>query len=185
MHLRLGQATRHDAQDQTSRHRSRRCRLHAQSHRLQSRAHSQAHRCLRRSLPASRKTGSDRPKSNNKGRKRLGYRGFFSKLQRKGSPDTKAPAIDLILVTANSAVRSCGAHARAYAPGVIADRMPVSHLSGFAVEDNISIRGADLGVTNEIMDQMAVFSESIRRLEKWSGFRAKRQLKRKIGLVAD
>ena len=35
MHLRLGQATRHDAQDQTSRHRSRRCRLHAQSHRLQ------------------------------------------------------------------------------------------------------------------------------------------------------
>src|SRR5262245_31768263 len=80
MHLRLGQATRHDAQDQTSRHRSRRCRLHAQSHRLQSRAHSQAHRRLRRSLPASRKTGSDRPKSNNKERKRLGYRGFFSKL---------------------------------------------------------------------------------------------------------
>ena len=62
MHLRLGQATRHDAQDQTSRHRSRRCRLHAQSHRLQSRAHPQAHRRLRRSLPASQKTGSDRPK---------------------------------------------------------------------------------------------------------------------------
>src|SRR5262249_38985932 len=60
--------------------RSRRCRLHAQSHRLQSRAHSQAHRRLRRSLPASRKTASDRPKSNNKGRKRLGYRRFFSKL---------------------------------------------------------------------------------------------------------
>src|SRR5262245_40424131 len=80
MHLRLGQATRHDAQDQTSRHRSRRCRLHAQSHRLQSRAHSQAHRRLRRSLPTSRKTASDRPKSNNKGRKRLGYRRFFSKL---------------------------------------------------------------------------------------------------------
>ena len=50
------------AQDQTSRHRSRRCRLHAQSHRLQSRAHPQAHRRLRRSLPASQKTGSDRPK---------------------------------------------------------------------------------------------------------------------------
>src|SRR5215470_14908088 len=80
MHLRLGQATRHDAQDQTSRHRSRRCRLHAQSYRLQSRAHSQAHRRLRRSLPASPKPGSDRPKSNNKGRKRLGYRRFFSKL---------------------------------------------------------------------------------------------------------
>src|SRR5262249_51932540 len=31
-------------------------------------------------LPTSRKTASDRPKSNNKGRKRLGYRRFFSKL---------------------------------------------------------------------------------------------------------
>src|SRR5215831_10337242 len=57
--------------------------LHAQSYRLQSRADSQAHRRLRRSLPASRKTGSDRPKSNNKGRKRLGYRRFFSKLLKR------------------------------------------------------------------------------------------------------
>jgi hypothetical protein len=32
----------HDAQDQASRYRSRRCRLHAQSHRLQSRARPQA-----------------------------------------------------------------------------------------------------------------------------------------------
>jgi hypothetical protein len=61
-----GKQTRYDAQDQTPRYRSRRCRLHAQSHRLQSRAHSQADRRLRRSPPASRKTSSDRPKSNNK-----------------------------------------------------------------------------------------------------------------------
>ncbi len=43
MHLRMGQATRHDAQDQASRYRRRCCRFHAKSHRLQSRAHSQAH----------------------------------------------------------------------------------------------------------------------------------------------
>src|SRR5215831_3325533 len=58
-------------------------------------AHSQAHRRLRRSLPASRKTGSDRPKSNNKGRKRLGYRRFFSELLkdyfRRGAHWTAAP----------------------------------------------------------------------------------------------
>src|SRR5205823_9913933 len=43
MHLRMGQATRHNAQDQASRYRRRCCRFHAKSHRLQSRAHSQAH----------------------------------------------------------------------------------------------------------------------------------------------
>src|SRR6266699_301312 len=41
MHLRLGQAARHDAQDQTSRHSQCRCRFHAQSDRLQSNPHSQ------------------------------------------------------------------------------------------------------------------------------------------------
>ena len=41
MHLRLGQAARHDAQDQASRHRQRRRRLHAQSDRLQPDPHSQ------------------------------------------------------------------------------------------------------------------------------------------------
>lgn len=46
MHFRLGQAARHHAQDQASRHRSRRRRLHAQPHRLQSRPHSKARCCL-------------------------------------------------------------------------------------------------------------------------------------------
>ena len=41
MHLRLGQATRHNAQNQTSRYCSRRRRLHAQSDRLQPDPHSQ------------------------------------------------------------------------------------------------------------------------------------------------
>jgi hypothetical protein len=41
MHLRLGQAARHDAQDQASRPRQRRYRLHAQSDRLQPDPHSQ------------------------------------------------------------------------------------------------------------------------------------------------
>src|SRR6266567_1418768 len=41
MHLRLGQAARHDAQDQTSRHSQCRCRFHAQSDRIQSNPHSQ------------------------------------------------------------------------------------------------------------------------------------------------
>src|SRR6266536_1558975 len=41
MHLRLGQAARHDAQDQASRHSQCRCRFHAQSDRLQSDPHSQ------------------------------------------------------------------------------------------------------------------------------------------------
>jgi hypothetical protein len=50
MHLRMGQATRHDAQDQASRYRSCRCRFHAKSHRLQSRAHSQAHYRVRRGV---------------------------------------------------------------------------------------------------------------------------------------
>src|SRR5439155_9926767 len=41
MHLWLGQAARHDAQDQTSWPSQRRYRLHAQSDRLQSDPHSQ------------------------------------------------------------------------------------------------------------------------------------------------
>src|ERR1700680_1179209 len=41
MHLRLGQAARHDAQDQTSWPSQRRYRLHAQSDRLQLDPHSQ------------------------------------------------------------------------------------------------------------------------------------------------
>ena len=41
VHLRMGQAARHHAQDQTSRHRSRRRRLPAQSDRLQPDPHSQ------------------------------------------------------------------------------------------------------------------------------------------------
>jgi len=45
MHLWLGQATRHHAQSQASRYRSRRRRPHAKPYRLQSCAHSQAHCC--------------------------------------------------------------------------------------------------------------------------------------------
>src|SRR5215213_5924996 len=44
MHLRLGQAARHDAQDQTPRHLPRRCRLLAQSDRLQPDPHSKIDR---------------------------------------------------------------------------------------------------------------------------------------------
>ena len=44
MHLRLGQAARHDAQDQASRHRPRRRRLPAQPDRLQPDPHSQTGR---------------------------------------------------------------------------------------------------------------------------------------------
>src|SRR3984893_2716425 len=47
VHLRLGQAARHHAQDQAPRYCRRGCRFPAQSHRLQSRAHPQAHRRLR------------------------------------------------------------------------------------------------------------------------------------------
>src|SRR5207244_3119307 len=47
VHLRLGQAARHHAQDQAPRYCHRECRFPTQPHRLQSRAHPQAHRRLR------------------------------------------------------------------------------------------------------------------------------------------
>src|ERR1700688_2424602 len=63
MHLRLGQAARHDAQDQTSWPSQRRYRLHAQSDRLQPDPHSQtAGGVGQRLLPTSRSPQTPRQK---------------------------------------------------------------------------------------------------------------------------
>ena len=63
MHLRLGQAARHDAQDQTSRPSQRRYRLHAQSDRLQPDPHSQTASGIgRRLLTTSRPPQTPRQK---------------------------------------------------------------------------------------------------------------------------
>src|SRR6516164_6228590 len=80
VHLRLGQAAWHHAQDQAPRYCRRGCRFPAQSHRLQSRAHPQAHRRLR--LASVRKPKSHpKPEGNpTKQREQLQSSMFFSKL---------------------------------------------------------------------------------------------------------
>src|SRR5450830_1336811 len=63
MHLRLGQAARDHAQDQTSRHRPHRRRLHAQSDRLQPDPHSKADRGVGGCPFIKPESASNEPKS--------------------------------------------------------------------------------------------------------------------------
>src|SRR5918993_1390799 len=84
VHLRLGQAARHHAQDQAPGHRRCRRRLHAQPHRLQSRPHSQAHRRLSsdsvRQIPFRLRQSPRQPTTTLKSSHKLNPRRFFSRL---------------------------------------------------------------------------------------------------------
>src|SRR5882724_4294991 len=94
MHLRLGQAARYDAQDQTSRHRPRRRRFHAQSDRLQPGPHSQTGGGIGRTLSAPQSSDTQGAENARKPRTKVNknhippqkraktacFRGFFSKL---------------------------------------------------------------------------------------------------------
>jgi hypothetical protein len=87
VHLRLGQAARYHAQNQASRHRSRRCRLPVQSDRLQPDPHSQTARRIanpgaghdRRQVKTSQVHHAARTKSLRRPENPM-LTGFFSKL---------------------------------------------------------------------------------------------------------
>ena len=66
MHLRMGQAARNHAQDQTSRPRPRRWRLPAQPDRLQSRPHTQAGRRMMRQMHTDRHANNTQNTANGK-----------------------------------------------------------------------------------------------------------------------
>jgi superfamily I DNA/RNA helicase len=99
MHLRLGQAARHHAQDQTSRHRQRRRRLPAQPDRLQPDPHSQTARGVGKKAPKHQSDANNRihrqnhqPSKENNGSTSAFFRRLLKQIKIPADDDAEGEA---------------------------------------------------------------------------------------------